>query len=149
MNRPCGLMDEVLVFGTKGCRFESCQGHACSSMMCPRIYLHNSLGIFVPVSSAHVTLSATCHGCQRGCYLHSCVLCTSGIVLEPSHALPYASTPIAVRKVSTRMMRFTCDYPCRTIVASGRIVIIRQEAAIHSRDVLIHVLLRWFEHVHL
>ena len=25
--RPCGLMDKVLVFGTKDCRFESCQGH--------------------------------------------------------------------------------------------------------------------------
>ena len=24
---PCGLMDKVLVFGTKDCRFESCQGH--------------------------------------------------------------------------------------------------------------------------
>ena len=26
--RPCGLMDKALVFGTKDCRFESCQGHA-------------------------------------------------------------------------------------------------------------------------
>ena len=26
---PCGLMDKALVFGTKDCRFESCQGHAC------------------------------------------------------------------------------------------------------------------------
>ena len=26
--RPCGLMDKSLVFGTKDCRFESCQGHA-------------------------------------------------------------------------------------------------------------------------
>ena len=25
---PCGLMDKALVFGTKDCRFESCQGHA-------------------------------------------------------------------------------------------------------------------------
>ena len=25
--RPCGLMDKALVFGTKGCRIESCQGH--------------------------------------------------------------------------------------------------------------------------
>ncbi len=24
---PCGLMDKALVFGTKDCRFESCQGH--------------------------------------------------------------------------------------------------------------------------
>ena len=24
--RPCGLMDKALVFGTKDCRFESCQG---------------------------------------------------------------------------------------------------------------------------
>ena len=24
---PCGLMDMALVFGTKDCRFESCQGH--------------------------------------------------------------------------------------------------------------------------
>ena len=28
--RPCGLTDKALVFGTKDCRFESCQGHACS-----------------------------------------------------------------------------------------------------------------------
>ena len=27
-DRPCGLMDKALVFGTKDCRFESCQGHA-------------------------------------------------------------------------------------------------------------------------
>ena len=27
--RPCGLMDKALVFGTKDCRFESCQGHCC------------------------------------------------------------------------------------------------------------------------
>ena len=26
--RPCGLKDKALVFGTKDCRFESCQGHA-------------------------------------------------------------------------------------------------------------------------
>ena len=24
---PCGLMDKALVFGTKDCRLESCQGH--------------------------------------------------------------------------------------------------------------------------
>ena len=24
--RPCGLMDKALIFGTKDCRFESCQG---------------------------------------------------------------------------------------------------------------------------
>jgi hypothetical protein len=27
---PCGLMDKALVFGTKDCRFESCQGHFAS-----------------------------------------------------------------------------------------------------------------------
>ena len=27
---PCGLMDKALVFGTKDCRFESCQGHSCT-----------------------------------------------------------------------------------------------------------------------
>ena len=27
---PCGLMDKALVFGTKDCRFESCQGHISS-----------------------------------------------------------------------------------------------------------------------
>jgi hypothetical protein len=26
--RPCGLMDKALIFGTKDCRFESCQGHS-------------------------------------------------------------------------------------------------------------------------
>ena len=26
ITRPCGLMDKALVFGTKDCRFESCQG---------------------------------------------------------------------------------------------------------------------------
>ncbi len=29
--RPCGLMDKALVFGTKDCRFESCQGQ----LICP------------------------------------------------------------------------------------------------------------------
>ena len=24
---PCGLMDKALLFGSKDCRFESCQGH--------------------------------------------------------------------------------------------------------------------------
>ena len=28
IQRPCGLMDKALVFGTKDCRFQSCQGHA-------------------------------------------------------------------------------------------------------------------------
>ena len=27
VRRPCGLMDKALVFGTKDCRLESCQGH--------------------------------------------------------------------------------------------------------------------------
>ena len=27
VNWPCGLMDKALVFGTKDCRLESCQGH--------------------------------------------------------------------------------------------------------------------------
>ncbi len=29
LRRPCGLMDKALVFGTKDCWFESCQGHFC------------------------------------------------------------------------------------------------------------------------
>ena len=29
LKRPCGLMDKALVFGTKDCRLESCQGHIC------------------------------------------------------------------------------------------------------------------------
>ena len=29
MHWPCGLMDKALVFGTKDCRFESCQGQCC------------------------------------------------------------------------------------------------------------------------
>ena len=36
---PCGLMDKALVFGTKDCRLESCQGHACAFVgpaACPR-----------------------------------------------------------------------------------------------------------------
>ena len=32
-NWPCGLMDKALVFGTKDCRFESCQGHYCCTMV--------------------------------------------------------------------------------------------------------------------
>ena len=30
---PCGLMDKALVFGTKDCRLESCQGHALANRM--------------------------------------------------------------------------------------------------------------------
>ena len=26
---PCGLMDKALVFGTKDCKYESCQGQIC------------------------------------------------------------------------------------------------------------------------
>ena len=36
---PCGLMDKALVFGSKDCRPESCQGHACACVgpaACPR-----------------------------------------------------------------------------------------------------------------
>ena len=36
---PCGLMDKALVFGSKDCRPESCQGHACAFVgpaACPR-----------------------------------------------------------------------------------------------------------------
>ena len=28
-------MDKALVFGTKDCRFESCQGHLCKALVCP------------------------------------------------------------------------------------------------------------------
>ena len=31
---PCGLMDKALVFGTKDCRFESCQGHFLCARIC-------------------------------------------------------------------------------------------------------------------
>ena len=31
---PCGLMDKALVFGTKDCRFESCQGHFATGIQC-------------------------------------------------------------------------------------------------------------------
>ena len=34
IRRPCGLMDKALVFGTKDCRFESCQGHGCTCIGC-------------------------------------------------------------------------------------------------------------------
>ena len=34
---PCGLMDKALVFGTKDCRFESCQGHFCLLVVCSRL----------------------------------------------------------------------------------------------------------------
>ena len=40
--RPCGLMDKALVFGTKDCRFESCQGHYywCHSFRQATPFLH-------------------------------------------------------------------------------------------------------------
>ena len=34
INWPCGLMDKALVFGTKDCRFESCQGHFACVLLC-------------------------------------------------------------------------------------------------------------------
>ena len=34
MQWPCGLMDKALVFGTKDCRLESCQGHAQLTSSC-------------------------------------------------------------------------------------------------------------------
>ena len=41
---PCGLMDKALVFGTKDCRFESCQGHAPlparERMRAPSLFAH-------------------------------------------------------------------------------------------------------------
>ena len=33
---PCGLMDKALVFGTKDCRFKSCQGHSVLGCFAPR-----------------------------------------------------------------------------------------------------------------
>ena len=52
---PCGLMDKALVFGTKDCRFESCQGHysrvlrapirlALTSLSEPNSAHHNYIG---------------------------------------------------------------------------------------------------------
>ncbi len=41
--RPCGLMDKALVFGTKDCRFESCQGHCLSDR------LVNCMGVSSPI----------------------------------------------------------------------------------------------------
>ena len=40
---PCGLMDKALVFGTKDCRFESCQGHCFLHFSLARLgYAHNA-----------------------------------------------------------------------------------------------------------
>ena len=38
--RPCGLMDKALVFGTKDCRFESCQGHSPSFTEEEKVHEH-------------------------------------------------------------------------------------------------------------
>ena len=40
---PCGLMDKALVFGTKDCRFESCQGHNYSLCMPLPTKLHSTV----------------------------------------------------------------------------------------------------------
>ena len=42
VKRPCGLMDKALVFGTKDCRFESCQGHFCEDEHVRRTYVSMS-----------------------------------------------------------------------------------------------------------
>ena len=49
---PCGLMDKALVFGTKDCRFESCQGHfllnaPCAGMpvVCTHSTFHGESGV--------------------------------------------------------------------------------------------------------
>ena len=74
--RPCGLMDKALVFGTKDCRFESCQGHVYSLRTPLPSKLHSTRarggktdklnGLKFSSSargySAHVSRSA--HGCS-------------------------------------------------------------------------------------
>ena len=40
---PCGLMDKALVFGTKDCSFESCQGHNYSLCMPLPTKLHSTV----------------------------------------------------------------------------------------------------------
>ena len=42
VKRPCGLMDKALVFGTKDCKFESCQGHFCEDEHVRRTYVSMS-----------------------------------------------------------------------------------------------------------
>ena len=39
---PCGLMDKALVFGTKDCRFESCQGHGLTAFKSSVNTLHRA-----------------------------------------------------------------------------------------------------------
>ena len=74
--RPCGLMDKALVFGTKDCRFESCQGHAskwahartgvhgaqlCAERSVHHLQLPNTYGTDGPAHSRPAVQSA------RGC----------------------------------------------------------------------------------
>ena len=55
---PCGLMDKALVFGTKDCRFESCQGHFLLPAPCagtPVVCTHsNSFGTWREWANAFV-----------------------------------------------------------------------------------------------
>ena len=46
---PCGLMDKALVFGTKDCRFESCQGHTPLSWLSDADVVRGGLGRCVAV----------------------------------------------------------------------------------------------------
>ena len=41
---PCGLMDKALIFGTKDCRFESCQGHTFQYSSCNDDFIGSWLG---------------------------------------------------------------------------------------------------------
>ena len=66
--RPCGLMDKALVFGTKDCRFESCQGHlfacvyaTCTNLDAQQTYKH----MHVPRISCRTQLETFVVGSYR------------------------------------------------------------------------------------
>ena len=70
MTWPCGLMDKALVFGTKDCRFESCQGHF-SRFANPSCLFNGKSGSFVsrfanPSCSSHRKQSLLLHLCYLG-----------------------------------------------------------------------------------
>ena len=52
--RPCGLMGVALDFGTKDCRFESCQGHFYASLAFPAILQRTPSGLWFPRQFARV-----------------------------------------------------------------------------------------------
>ena len=88
---PCGLMDKALVFGTKDCRFESCQGH----------FLLNAPCAGTPVACHSMIAIAPFDQCARPHHQQPC--CHSSCDAKGMTAVGFEPTPFRTGALSQRL----------------------------------------------